>query len=318
MTYPTHKVLVPVLCLSVILLLASCQQDDAGNPPSGPPAVQEGAATGQELGAAEAGCDDLPDAETLRGLLRGAPEQGEAGGLFSGQSEWAAIVNRNGEVCAVAASLEDPAAVWPGSLAIAKAKAYTANAYSNDLVPLSTARLYTMSQPGGSLYGAAAAHPFNPSCFTTPDEPLPEEGTICGGTIVFGGGLPLYRDKTRVGGLGASGDTPCADHEIAKRVRAGAGLNPPLGPTIDDIQYEVVDGPSLYLHPLCKNTWRNGEYIGEADPAQGYEGESETKKATVSAEPVPRPPQAVAHELHIPDRDGRTGLSTYLRNQEDF
>lgn len=318
MTYPIHKSLVSVLCLSLILLLSSCGQDEAGTPPGSAPTGRDRPASEGQVGAAQAGCDGLPDTETLRGLLRAAPGQGEAGGLFGGQREWAAIVNRNGQVCAVAASLEDPAAVWPGALAIAKAKAYTANAYSTDLVPLSTARLYTMSQPGGSLYGAAAAHPFNPSCFTTPDEPLPEEQTICGGTIVFGGGLPLYRDLTRVGGLGASGDTPCADHEIAKRIRTGAGLNPPHGPTIDDIRYESVDGHSLYLHPLCKNTWRNGEYIGEADPAQGYPGEEETQKATVSNETATQPPQAMAHQLHVLNADDRTGSSAYQPNQEDY
>ena len=36
--------------------------------------------------------------------------------------------------------------------------------------------------------------------------------------------LALYKGQTRVGGLGVSGDTSCADHEIAKRVRLAAGL----------------------------------------------------------------------------------------------
>ena len=39
------------------------------------------------------------------------------------------------------------------------AKAYTANAFSTDQVPMSTARLYTMSQPGHSFWGAAAGNP---------------------------------------------------------------------------------------------------------------------------------------------------------------
>ena len=53
---------------------------------------------------------------------------------------WAAVVNRAGEVCAAAASKSDPTQVWPGSQAIAKAKAYTANAFSLDSLALSTAR----------------------------------------------------------------------------------------------------------------------------------------------------------------------------------
>ena len=36
------------------------------------------------------------------------------------------MVNRDGELCAYAANQADPTQVWPGSQAIAKAKAYTA------------------------------------------------------------------------------------------------------------------------------------------------------------------------------------------------
>jgi hypothetical protein len=37
--------------------------------------------------------------------------------------EWAAVVNRQGEICATAAATDDAASSWPGSQAIAKAKA---------------------------------------------------------------------------------------------------------------------------------------------------------------------------------------------------
>ena len=94
----------------------------------------------------------------------------------------------------------------------------TANAFSSDSVPMSTARLYTMSLPGRSLWGAGAGDPFNPKCLDAPDA-AGGVGLVCGGVITFGGGVPLYRNQTRVGGLGLSGDTPCADHEIAKRIR---------------------------------------------------------------------------------------------------
>ena len=46
-----------------------------------------------------------------------------------------------------------------------------------------------------------------------------------GGVIVFGGGLALYTDNDVVGGLGASGDTSCADHNIAWRIRAALKLD---------------------------------------------------------------------------------------------
>jgi uncharacterized protein GlcG (DUF336 family) len=169
----------------------------------------------------------------------------------------------------VAVSTDDPADPWPGSQAIAKAKAYTANAFSADGSPLSTARLYSMTQPGASLWGLADGNPFDPECLKTPAEHDDVDTRVCGGTITFGGGVPLYRGKTRIGGLGASGDTACADHEIAKRMRAAAGLEPPGGAQADDIVYESADGASIYAHPLCLNTWRNGKKIGDAKPAGG-------------------------------------------------
>lgn len=73
-----------------------------------------------------------------------------------------------------------------------------------------------------------------------------------------------------VGGLGVSGDTPCTDHEIAKRVRHMAALDPAKGPFVDDIQYVKVDRPSIYTHPRCPNTWRNGARIGDEPAATGY------------------------------------------------
>jgi hypothetical protein len=88
-------------------------------------------------------------------------------------------------------------------------------------------------------------------------------GKVCGGTIGFGGGVPLYKGKRRVGGLGVSGDTACADHEIAKRVRAALALEPPTGRATDDILYLGVDPPSAFAHPLCLNTYRDGKHIGE-------------------------------------------------------
>ena len=222
-------------------------------------------APGQRAGG---GCKDLPSAADLKKLLKEAAGP-EVGGLDAGHSEWAAVVDRSGEICAVAVSTDDPAAAWPGSQSIAKAKAYTANAFSTDKMPLSTARLYTLTQPGHSLWGAAAANPFNPNCLQKPEDK--DKGPkVCGGAIVFGGGVPLYKGKTRVGGLGASGDTACADHEMAKRMRDKAGLNPPGGAFVDDIVYTKADGPSPFAHPLCKNTWRNGKKIGEEPAATGY------------------------------------------------
>jgi hypothetical protein len=40
-----------------------------------------------------------------------------------------------------------------------------------------------------------------------------------GGINVFGGGLALYNGANKLGGLGVSGDSSCADHNIAWKVR---------------------------------------------------------------------------------------------------
>jgi uncharacterized protein GlcG (DUF336 family) len=209
-----------------------------------------------------ADCSSVPDTNKLKEWLTKAPnEVGDAGGLFHGKHEWAVVVNRAGQVCAITA-IPDETQAWPASLAIAKAKAFTANGFSLDFKPLSTARLYTLTQPGHSLFGAAAATPFNPG-FLTDKGP----GNVEGGAIVFGGGLPLYKGGKVVGGLGVSGDTSCADHEIAKRVRALAGMEPAGGAQADDIIYAGVDKPSVYAHPVCENTFRDGKFIGNEDPA---------------------------------------------------
>jgi uncharacterized protein GlcG (DUF336 family) len=213
----------------------------------------------------------LASAGQLRTWLRQAPGiDGEAGGLFSGKMEWASIVDRHGVICATAVATDDPASAWPGSQAIAKAKAYTANAYSTDELPLSTARLYTLTQPGHSLWGVAEPNVFKSDCLLTPTDANATTGKVCGGQIAFGGGVPLYKNKTRVGGLGVSGDTACADHEIAKRIRHLAGLDPEKGEFADDITYTAADGASAFTHPLCVNTWRNGKKIGDEASANGY------------------------------------------------
>lgn len=257
------------LIAAASILAAGCEDNrgegDAGQTSAG---VAESVPT--PGGGERPGCEGLPGSEELKEMLKKAPEGEQIGGLAGGRMQWGAIVNRSGELCSVAVATDDPSAAWPGSQGIAIAKASTANAFSTDEEPMSTARLYTMSQPGRSLWGAGAGNPLNVKCLGTPDDPGSGIGEVCGGTITFGGGLALYREQTRIGGLGVSGDTSCADHEVAKRVRTAAGLNPAKGAFIDDIQYSSKDGASVFTHPLCPNTWRNGEKIGEAPPAQGY------------------------------------------------
>jgi uncharacterized protein GlcG (DUF336 family) len=204
-------------------------------------------------------CHGLPDALQLRELLNDAAETNlPIGGLFQGTRMWGAVVNRSGEYCAANTSTTDHTQVWPGSQAIAKSKAYTANAFSLDGFVLSTARLYTFTQPGHSLWSLGQSNLFDTKFLLTPFQVNALKNQINGGLIFFGGGVPLYKDGEIVGGLGVSGDTSCADHEIAKRVRDLAGLNPPGGPLVDDIVYTT----SVFAHPVCPNTYKNGDPVG--------------------------------------------------------
>jgi uncharacterized protein GlcG (DUF336 family) len=253
------------------LVTTGCSTSSSKSPAETQPGAAADLDKPPQAGGASGRCPDLPSAQDLKKWLRAAPGvEGEAGGLFSGQMEWATIVNRQGEICATAVATDEPASAWPGSQAISKAKAYTANAYSTDGLPLSTARLYTLTQPGHSLWGVAEPNPFRADCLAAPNDMNATNGKVCGGSIAFGGGVPLYKGKTRVGGLGVSGDTACADHEIAKRMRHLAGLDPEKGEFADDIIYTSADGPSPFAHPLCANTWRNGRKLGDEANASGY------------------------------------------------
>src|SRR3984885_7297858 len=144
-------------------------------------------------------------------------EKDQNGGLFSPNRMWSAVVDRVGTLCSVIVTGD----AWPGSRAIAIAKATTANGFSNDALALSTANLYSPTQPGGSLYGLNNSNPFNPRF-------LPQGtgiGFVPGGDITFGGGVALYSGGQGIGGLGVSGDTSCADHAISFRMRKLAALD---------------------------------------------------------------------------------------------
>jgi len=218
-------------------------------------------------------CSGLPTDNQLKAFLKAAPTPGhtqDAGGLFHGDRMWGAVVNRDGKICSFATNTDDSSQVWPGSQAIAKAKAYTANAFSLDTLALSTARLYTFTQPGHSLWSLGQSNLFNPQFLAGTGGQGGGDNQIAGGLIFFGGGVPLYKNGKIIGGLGVSGDTSCTDHEIAKRVRNAAGLNPPGGATVDDITYTATEGASVFTHPLCINTFRNGTFVGNEAVATGY------------------------------------------------
>ena len=101
-------------------------------------------------------CASLPTQSELRAALIAAVAE-EASGLDF--QMWATIVDRDGVVCAVAFSGANRGAQWPGSRVISAQKANAANAFSLDGLALSTANLYSATQPGGSLYGLQHSNP---------------------------------------------------------------------------------------------------------------------------------------------------------------
>jgi uncharacterized protein GlcG (DUF336 family) len=231
--------------------------------------------------ASVSGCAALPGYAKLKAALVQATKD-ETSGLNNHM--WATIVDRDGVVCAVAFSGKDRFSQWPGSRVISAQKANTANAFGLDSssdsdgsgqktgLALSTGNLFSAVQPGGSLYGLQFSNPVNedagykiPSAaYGTAADPM--KGSKIGGVNVFGGGLPLFATgKKMVGGVGVSGDTSCADHFIAWRVRNilaldhMAGVGGISGDTQrpDNIVFDIgANGQSAggFGHPKCINT----------------------------------------------------------------
>jgi len=196
-------------------------------------------------------CGGLPSQSQLQAALVTATAA-ETSGLNN--QMWATIVNRDGVVCAVAFSGADRSSQWPISRVISAQKANTANAVALDSgsfsngsgqekgLALSTANLYSAVQPGGSLFGLQASNPVNTaeaykgpsSAYGGANDPM--VGAKIGGVNVFGGGLALYNASGKiVGAVGVSGDSSCADHNIAWRTRRNLNLDyVPAGVSGDD------------------------------------------------------------------------------------
>jgi uncharacterized protein GlcG (DUF336 family) len=213
-------------------------------------------------------CSLLPSQADLKVALTAARNDAAGNGGFD-LDMWGTIVNRDGVVCAVAFTGVDRGSEWPGSRVISAQKANTANAFSLPKLALSSANLYAAVQPGGSLFGLQESNPVDtgaaykgPSAkFGTSNDPL--VGVKIGGINVFGGGLALYnKDHVLVGGIGVSGDSSCADHNIAWRTRHNLNLDFVTGGVsgvpgrADNINYQgLVVVPSLpndFSHPICK------------------------------------------------------------------
>jgi len=187
---------------------------------------------------------------------------------------WGTVVATDGTVCAVARTGISVNAQWLGSRVISAQKANSAVLFSTDSngvgapgFALSTANLMAATQPGGSLYGLQFSNPVdtgnaydgNSKDFGTNKDPLVEERV--GGINIFGGGLALYDTSGElVGALGVSGDTSCADHNVAWRTRenlAGFGsANVPagVGPNGKDGINYIVGALDGFEHVECGGT----------------------------------------------------------------
>jgi uncharacterized protein GlcG (DUF336 family) len=220
-------------------------------------------------GSAASRCAGLPTHGALKSSLTAARDQVNGGFNLD---MWATVVNRDGIVCAVAFSGGDRGSQWPGSRVISAQKANTANAFSLTRLALSTANLYSAVQPGGSLYGLQHSNPVDthvayhgPAAdFGESNDPM--VGHRLGGVNVFGGGLALYNHAhVLIGAVGVSGDSSCADHNIAWRTRSTLGLDHvPAGVSgdqsrPDNIVYDITpqagqqEGVSAggFGHPVC-------------------------------------------------------------------
>ena len=241
-------------------------------------------AAGEKAGGND--CKSLPNYAALKSALDAATAA-ETSGLNNHM--WATIVDKDGVVCAVAFSGVNRSSQWRASRVISAQKANTASSLSLDAssssagsgqpkgLALSTANLYSAVQPGGSLFGLQASNPVDtrvayagPSTnYGTAQDPM--VGNKIGGINVFGGGLGLYAaGKKLVGGIGVSGDTSCADHNIAWRTRnnleldhlsgVGGVAGDPAHP--DNIVFDITANPnggtgtsaSGFGHPKCPNT----------------------------------------------------------------
>ena len=121
------------------------------------------------------------------------------------------VVDRGGRVV----GQRSMADAWVGSISIARAKAYTANAFSSNENALTTRTLGPLTQPGGPLWN------------------IGNSNVNEGGLIEFPGGVPLYHDGKLVGAIGVSGDGVEQDENVAE---AGAkGYEAPKAIRVDTV-----------------------------------------------------------------------------------
>lgn len=207
---------------------------------------------------AQAACKDVTYAQ-LQSAADNTLASTSTGGL--GLNMWATFVDETGKVCAVVnTGVKGRLAgnsQWLGSRVISAQKANTGNAFSLDGLAISSGALFAAVQPGGSLYGLQESNPVNaedaykgnPSQYGKKEDPL--VGNRVGGINVFGGGLPLYKNGVKIGGIGVSGDTSCTDHAFVWKMRNLLGAEP--SNAVFQVEKLKLTGTFAALgdHPTC-------------------------------------------------------------------
>ena len=206
----------------------------------------------------QAACKDISYAQ-LQSAANNTLAASVTGGLSLNM--WATFVDETGKVCAVVNTGAKGALAgnsqWLGSRVISAQKANTGNAFSLDGLAISSGALFAAVQPGGSLYGlqesnpvnAGAAYHGNPGNYGKTSDPL--VGNRVGGINVFGGGIPLYKNGVKIGGLGVSGDTSCTDHAFVWKMRQLLAAEPLSSVTQVEKLKLTATFAALGDHPGC-------------------------------------------------------------------
>lgn len=227
---------------------------------------------------AYAACTDVSRATLLSAATAAVGVSGNGG---YGLPMWVTMVNESGKVCHVVNTGGSGASVgntsWLGSRVISAQKANTANDFSLNGYAISTANLYTPTQPGNSLFGLQASNPVDAntayagttSLYGTSTDPM--VGKRVGGVNVFGGGLALYSAGKKIGAIGVSGDTSCTDHSVAWRIRGALSMHPSSGTAGITTSNLMVNGTAVSISTASKGD-ELVQTTGSTDAGEGWSG----------------------------------------------
>lgn len=175
---------------------------------------------------------------------------------------WIAVVDATGTVCAVSFS-DGRLPAWDLARGAAVGKAVSAAGLSGTGRPVSTAA----AGVGLPALGAASVPAGIPAGTDVVGDLVAVRAKVIGlrptATTPVAGGLGLYRGAERIGGVGVAGDTPCADHSFAWRLRRLLDLEP-LRDDLDKDRLNVAAG----AHPGCPGlrSYAPGSVTGDREP----------------------------------------------------